>query len=137
MIILSLILFFIVLGWDLRSDYKKWKEGVHVKHTKEALTRGLLLIPAISLLVVPKVINTSFWYFLWVSTVSVGLYGSLWWELFDGIYNKLRGFKWRFNGSVDSDDSKLDRFLYKIGDFWEGVMKVGLILLFLILYITT
>jgi hypothetical protein len=59
----------------------------------------------------------------------------VWWELFDGFYNKMRGFKWRFNGTIDADDSKLDQFLYKIGDTWEGILKIGLILISLIAYI--
>lgn len=133
---LAITLFFFVLRWDVYSDYKKWKENIPVKHTKEAIIRGVLLLPSISLLVLVKLIGNNFTFssLLLYLFLTIGLLGALWWEFFDGWYNTLRGFKWRFNGSVDEDDALTDRILYKIGDFWEGVLKIGLILLFAVLY---
>lgn len=136
LITLAFILFFLVLRWDVYSDYKKWKNGIPVNHKKEALIRGVLLLPSISLLVLVKLIGNSFTFsnLILYLFLTVGMLGSLWIEFFDGWYNSLRGFKWRFNGSVDEDDALTDRILYKIGDFWEGVLKIGLILLFTVLY---
>lgn len=134
--ILSLISFFIVLKWDVNSDYKKWLDKKPVNHFKESLIRIVYLIPSVCFLAYPKIINIqNFWYVLLQILQSSLLLSALWWELFDGWYNKKRKFKWRFNGSVDLDDSKSDKFLYKIGDFWEGFLKIILILLFLLLYI--
>ena len=134
MITLSIILFFIVLRWDVYSDYNKWKTGIPVKHGKEAVIRGVYLIPSFVTLYLFKH-PVGFWSIVFTALVIIGLMGSFYWELFDGWYNKLRGFKWRFNGSKDPDDSKLDRFLYNLNDFWEGVLKISLIILFLTLYI--
>jgi hypothetical protein len=134
---LSVILFFLILTWDVNSDYDKWKQGIRVNHTKEALLRIALLTPSTILLAVPKLLNspkTIDHYALYIGLAACLLF-AIWWELFDGWYNKKRGFKWRFNGTVDDDDSTLDRFLYSIGDTAEGVLKIGLIALFLFLYI--
>lgn len=129
--LLAIIWFFGILYLDVESDFKKWKNNVPVKHTKEAIERGLMLLPTFGLLMV----HTN--WRVWDVLITMGLMGSVYWELFDGLYNTLRGFKWRFNGSVDEDDSILDKFLYKIGDKWEAVLKLGLIVLFLFLYFLT
>jgi hypothetical protein len=137
-IVASLILFFFVLQWDVESDYKKIKEKIPINHFKEGVIRILLLIPSIFLFALPKIyysdkINLD------VCTLylglSTGVLFSAWWEFFDGWLNKKRGYKWRFNGSIDPDDPVLDKFLHKIGDFWEGVLKITLIVSFLTAYI--
>jgi hypothetical protein len=129
MILLGILSFILVLVWDVLSDYRKWVNKIPVKHTYEALIRGLLLIPSFVFLVLPKEQSITLYF------TTAALISSVWWELFDGFYNKIRGFKWRFNGSRDPDDSKLDMFLYNIGDTWEGVLKISLIILFLTFYI--
>lgn len=63
--------------------------------------------------------------------------GAIWWEFFDGFYNKIRGFSWRFNGTVDPDDSFLDKLLYKLSPSQETILKWGLIIIFTTLYILT
>ena len=129
--IIAILWYFGFLYWDVKSDYKKWLQQLPVKHGKEAVQRGLLLMPSFILLMW----NTD--WTIWNGISALLLMGSAYWELFDGWYNKLRGFKWRFNGSVDPDDSLLDKFLYKIGDTWEGVLKIGLILASLTFYLLT
>lgn len=133
-IIISVILFVVVLRWDVNSDFKKWQNEIAVNHFKEGVIRSLLLIPSTLLLLFP-VFGMSMWQIVGKLSVALGLEFAVWWELFDGLYNKKRGKPWRFNGSVDKDDSILDRFLYKIGDRWEGVLKLGLITTSLVLYI--
>lgn len=61
--------------------------------------------------------------------------GVLFWELFDGFYNKIRGFSWRFNGSKDEDDSWLDKLLYNLSPKQQMLLKWGLISIFTTLYI--
>lgn len=122
MIILSIIYFFGILGWDISSDYKKWKKDIPINHTKDALLRILLLLPAIIGL---SLHNFSILMLLIATTMVF----SWWWELFDGIYNKIRGLSWRYNGSFDPDDSKLDTFLYHLNTTQETLLKWGLILL--------
>jgi hypothetical protein len=70
-----------------------------------------------------------------VFTVSVFMIGSFYWLFFDGLYNSFRGFSWWFNGSVDPDDSLLDRILMKMEDWQEALLKIGLFASSIFLYI--
>lgn len=134
--VIAAIYFLAMLWIDVHSDYHKWLSEIPVKHTKEAIIRVAFLSPTYILLAIPKMTPYfNLWNYLLTTLVVAGVIFSVWWELFDGFYNKIRGLKWRFNGSVDPDDSKLDKFLYGISDTWEGILKIGLIFLFLILYI--
>lgn len=136
LVISAIIWFFIILRWDVYSDYKKWKVGTPIDHFKEAVIRGVYLLPShIFLFTVKTHTGNNFWDFLLYITIVSGLLFSIWWEFFDGWYNKLRGFRWRFNGSVDKDDAMLDKLLYKLGDKAEGLLKWGLIVTFFFLYI--
>lgn len=134
-IIISALAFKKVLLWDVNSDYQKWKDKIPVKHTKEWFDRALRLIPSFIFLYIPLV-NSSLWSLVISFLVVFGVIFSVWWELFDGLYNRKRGFRWRFNGSIDSDDPFLDKFLYKIGDKKEAILKLGLISIFTILYLS-
>lgn len=136
-IILSYIVavywFYHQLRRDVLSDFRKWVQNIPVKHTKEAIMRVINLSPSFALILWPKLYwHHNFWL---ASLTSAGIIFSIWWEFFDGWYNKIRGFHWRFNGSVDKDDSFLDKFLYGIGGTWETLLKWGLIILALIGYI--
>ena len=120
---------FLILYFDVITDYNKWVKDIPVKHTKEAIIRIILLTPSVLSLLCPLNFN-GMGDFLLRLIIVYGAILSIYWEFFDGFYNNIRGFKWRFNGSVDEDDSFLDKFLYKIGDFWEGVLKWILIIFF-------
>jgi hypothetical protein len=128
--ILAIIWFFLVLKWDVNTDFKKWKENKPIKHTKEGIIRALLLLPSVVLLTLPD-------FTIWKLLAAASLEASVWWELFDGLYNKKRGFKWRFNGSQEPDDSRLDKFLYHLSDSKETLLKWGLIILSLCGYIVS
>lgn len=126
--ILAGVLFFIVLYYNVNSDYKKWLKNIPIKHTRGWFLRVLELIPCIFLLVYPtfniKSIVSSFF-----------LIGSTWWEFFDGWYNKKRNFKWRFNGSKDKDDAFLDKVLRKLSPTQQAILKYSLIIISLLLFI--
>lgn len=136
LLILAVIWFAGVLYWDVQTDFKKWKLGIPVKHRKEAIVRSLLLAP-VFIGLIWNYLPTNFGRTIYYSFVTLGLMFSIWWELFDGFYNKKRGYSWRFNGTVDPDDSKLDRILYGLNNTQETILKWGLILIFLILYLVT
>jgi hypothetical protein len=127
-ILIALAWFIVVLRWDILDDFQKWQNNIPINHAKEWRIRGLYMIPSFILFILPQ-IN---W---WQPVIVFFMIGSIWWEFFDGFYNKLRNKPWRFNGSVDPDDSILDKFLYKIGDTWEAVLKWGLILVSVALYV--
>lgn len=126
--ILSAIGFAGVLWWDVISDYKKWKKKIPINHRNQLILRAFLLIPSILLLVMP-------YESVWQILAAIGMQGAIWWEFFDGFYNKIRGFPWRFNGTKDPDDSFLDKFLYKLSPLQETILKWGLITIFTTLYI--
>lgn len=129
LIILAITAFVSVLRWDVTDDVSKWKKGIPVKHGKELIPRILLLlIPGIlfSIVALPS------W---WAILVIPFMMGSWWWEFFDGFYNKERGFTWRFNGSVDADDAKLDKLLRHFSPVMQGVIKWFLITGFTTLFV--
>lgn len=126
--IIATIWFLGVLWWDIWSDYKRWKLKIPINHTDEWVLRAVLLLPAVLLLVIGDVSIQKF-------VAATFLVASAWWEFFDGFYNKIRGFSWRFNGTVDPDDSWLDSILHTLKPVQELILKWGLIIVFTILYI--
>lgn len=125
--ILAAICFFLVLYWDVQSDYKKWLNNIPIKHTKEALIRSALLIPSFLCLSLPHI-------GLVKSLLCFGLIGSTYLLLFDGWYNLKRGQNWWFLGSVDADDAWWDKIQRKIPLKWLKILKITLPLGFLVLY---
>lgn len=117
---LGVILFFVVLGVNLYVDYKTWKKGIAINHKRGAILRVLGLAP------IPFLIGWS----------VLGLVLSLYWFLFDGLFNIIRGFGWWFTGSEDGkDDAKTDNFLQRL-KLWQHVtIKLGFILLSALLFI--
>jgi hypothetical protein len=130
MIFIPVILFLAVLAWDILSDYKKWLKNSSVEHTKEAWLRMLLLSPSIIGFTIFHPVKH--WGIL---VLSIFMVLSIFWYLFDGFYNKIRGFDWWFSGSIDEDESKFDNFLRWLGGFWGKVIKIGGIIIFTVLYI--
>jgi len=122
------IWFILVLWWDVWTDYKRWQRKIPINHVDEWVLRIVLLAPTIHLLSLPY---DPVWIFLPASLMV----GALWWELFDGFYNKIRKFPWRFNGTVDPDDSWLDKILHKLSPLQETILKWGLIVISTTLYI--
>lgn len=127
---LAFFCFGLVLWWDVKTDYRRWKNKKPINHKTDWLIRVLLISPSIVLLSFPS-------FHIWNIVFASLLEGFLFWELFDGFYNKLRGFSWRFNGTIDPDDSFLDRILYKLTPIQETILKWGLILISALLYILT
>lgn len=126
-ILLAIIWFSGILYWDVISDYNRWmKESID--HTKEGIMRTFLLVPSTLLLCYPE-------FSIWNIVASVILQATVWWELFDGFYNNKRRFHWRFNGTIEPDDPKLDIFLRKLSPRQQAALKWGLILISLIMYI--
>lgn len=127
-IILASILFFVILYLDVHSDYKKWKENKPVKHLKEWLFRALFLVPSAILLALPE--------FSILSVIhSIGIIGFTWLLLFDGFYNKIRGFNWWFLGSKDKDDAWWDKLQRKIPLKVLKITKISIPLLLILIYI--
>lgn len=113
MIKIAIILFLVVLGADLWTDYRLWEAGTPINHVRGAVLRTLALLPTVAILAgfwprwgevgIPEK-----WLALLLTTIL--MVGAVWWLLFDGFFSVLRGYGWWFNGSVDEGDSKLDVF---------------------------
>lgn len=126
--ILAIVCFFLVLYWDVQSDYKKWLNNIPVKHTKEAIIRALLLIPSLLCLVLPNITILKI-------LISLALMGSTYLLLFDGWYNVKRGQNWWFLGTVDEDDSWWDKFQRKIKLKTLKILKIGIPIALLITFL--
>ena len=115
-------MFFVVLAWDVASDYTKWLKHRAVIHGKEAWVRAILLAPSCYYMSTDLPLQ---WY--WGLSISAFAEASMWWLLFDGLYNVFRGYNWWFTGSVDPDDASTDTFLRKLKKWQHIALKFALI----------
>jgi len=120
MIWIAAISFFAVLAWDIITDYRKWLKQRGVAHTKEAWLRCLLLSPAIVLFTIAHLGN-SWWHLVYAVVMCFFVF----WIVFDGFYNVLRGFNWWYTGSDDKDDAGTDNFLQSIPLWLHILIKLG------------
>lgn len=121
---LAVIIFAATLLIDVYTDIKRWKKGVvtddvKISHIRGALLRSFGLAPVIFILG-------------WQSIPAVGF---LYWFLFDGLFNHIRGFNWWFTGSDDKNDAKTDDFLQSISLTKQKWIKIGGTIISVILYI--
>jgi len=132
MIWIAVISFFAILAWDVVTDYRKWLKQRSVNHTDEAWLRVLLMIVPTVFFCIAHTPAFNIWVLIDVALMQLFIF----WLLFDGIYNKLRGFGWWFAGSDDPDDSVLDNFLqeYPVAG---AILKIGGSILFITIYIFT
>lgn len=137
--ILAIILSIIILAVKVVYDYYTWLEkrnGINNKsitaHFKEWVLMAIASIPSIILLCKESGLD---WY---LSAPLAGLMIAFFiWLFFDGLYNKLRGFGWWYNGSDEEDDAGTDKFLKSIPTWLQGVLKIGGLVLFITIYILT
>jgi len=126
----AILLFFAVLIWDLISDYEKWLKERKVNHAKEGWLRAtLLLIP--TLILISAHPNKT----LWPVVYTLLLEGFWYWFLFDGIYNRIRGFDFWYTGTNDKDDAKTDNFLQSMPPWVHKVIKITAVIVATWLYI--
>lgn len=131
MIITGIILFVAVFSWDILTDYQKWLKEKAVNHTKEWWIRAALLFPSVGSFAAALPVH-------WVKgcIISAVMIAFVWWLLFDGLYNKLRGFGWWFNGSKDAaNDGWLDSLLMEMDDWQEALLKILPASFFIFVYI--
>jgi hypothetical protein len=66
--------------------------------------------------------------FFWVGVCAIAMQGFVFMFLFNGIYNRLRGFEWWFEGGnndpTEKDSSVIDLVLSKIGRFWSQAIVI-------------
>ena len=132
-ILIGLVIFGAILWGDLACDLRKWRNDEPVKHGKEGMLRALVLtIPTLFFLF--PVFDLSNKEILLKLGTIIGWEMFTWLLLFDGIYNIKRNFNWWFLGSVD-DDAITDKIQRKIPLPLLKVLKIGIPIIFTILYI--
>lgn len=137
-IILAIVLFVLLLLWNVDRHYQKWRFGQQqpdtgnttpIIHIPETIIRILVFIPVLALLIVSKgvtIIN--------IIESCAALFFTFW-LFFDGLFNLKRGRNWWFIGTVDKNESFLDNVKRKLGQFWTKVVQIGLFILSIIIYI--
>lgn len=118
-IIISTCIFLLVLAADLITDYRLWKKNKPVNHKVGFIIRSVGLTPI----------------FILLGARSILLVGALYFLLFDGLYNLLRGFNFWFTGSNDKDDATTDNFLQSIPLWAHIALKFALIIVGVIIFI--
>ena len=132
MIILGVISFLIVLAIDLITDYKRWLKQRIVNHKRGAWIRAVALIPSMIFLHLGNPFHNTKPIELVVLIILMEFF--VWWLIFDGCYNLLRGDNfWAIKGTT----AALDKFQQTIGPFWTWIIKLGFSISFLIVYIIT
>lgn len=132
----GIILFLVALAIELLIDYKAFLKARIVKHKTKPVKRFFMLLPSIICFTANHPFN---WYE--ASPIVIIMLAASWWLLFDGLYNIIRNYPWWFNGGhndpTEPDSSILDKWLSKLSDKWEAIIKIGLAGSLIIIYIKT
>jgi hypothetical protein len=133
MIIIAILLTLAILTGKLVYDYNLSKKELPVDHKKEWKLIAIGSIPSVILFSLGA--HGFSWNALLSSPFAGLMIAFFIWLMFDGIYNKLRGFGWWFTGTDDPDDASTDIFLQKL-KLWQHIaVKVGGFILFTVLFI--
>lgn len=131
--IIAIMLYIVLFSYILQTHLELWEQGKTINHTKWLLYRQIGFIPIVLGLLIAK---GDFNLLLIIATF--GLLNSVWWLLFDGLFNIKRGFNWWYNGSFgeeEVDGSWFDSLLKNLKPWQDGLIKIGLITIFLSLYL--
>ena len=123
-IIVSILLFLFALAYFCLTEYRKWLKHRGTDHREQwVLHVAFLLPPVVGFTVAHN------GHHLPVFALAASMVGFCFWTLFDGIYNEMRGYDWWFTGGhndpTEINDSKLDLFLFKIGETATKILKIG------------
>lgn len=116
-------IFFLTLAIHLAYDLKK---RVNINHKIESRFRLIGLIPATILISIP---------ISWSAVAVPLIVMSVYWFLFDGLFNIFRKYNWWFTGTNDPDDAATDNFLQKLTLTQHCLVKIGAIILSLLAYL--
>jgi hypothetical protein len=111
--------FVIVLAANVVYDYRKWLRNQGVRHKKDFIIRCILLVP--SLYLFAKALPVTW---VWSLIISGAMMGFVFWFLFDGLYNVIRGYKFFETGSIDKDESTTDNTQRFLGKFASILIKI-------------
>lgn len=125
---ISFLIINLTLVVNLWLHIKRWKEKKEVNHFKSAAFRGIGFIAA----------GVCLWFIGWKFSITGTLFHAFYfWLLFDGLYNLLRGYPFFQIGTIEKDEAKADNFLRTITPTQHKLLKIGLVVISLTLYILT
>ena len=125
MLLVAILTSIIPLIGKLLVDYKKWLAQKPVNHIKEFwIVIMCYVLPGILWI---DWLDTNRWY---AYPVVILMIGFLFWFLFDGLYNILRGFGWWFTGSDDKGDAKTDDLIQGLKPWQHKALKIGGMIIF-------
>jgi hypothetical protein len=136
-ILLAILIPLLVIATKLALNYRMWLrreiKGTSNKTVKHSIEWGLM---ATACLYSVYLLSTFSKLQIWFSfPLSAALEMAFIWLVFDGLYNKLRGFNWWFTGSVDKDDAVTDTFLHSLSLRQHIAIKTIPLIVFLITYL--
>jgi len=127
-------------------DHNKWADQKTINHKREWLVMffaswipgylfGLYNTPLSDWMPIKEaVVLFSFWISFLTSGVMMAFFI---FNFFPGPYNLLRGLKWWYPGSDDSNDSITEKYLKKYSLGKQKAIKIGGLVISIILYILT
>lgn len=127
-------LFLLILALFLWLHLKRFFRSQGINHKRTAFIRSVSFIaPTVGFTIEHP--GQHFWVFICAACMQMFLF----WLLFDGIYNKWRGFDWWFTGANDDvlekDNSFLDQLQEDLGLTATQAIKIGGSIMFLAFYI--
>lgn len=123
----AIILATAVLAWDIKSDFRYWKEEKPINHNNQGFKRILLLSPSIIMLAIP----ISWWAIAAATPMIMFWY----WLLFDGLLSNKKRFNFWSLGSDGPEDGVLDNFLQSLKRWQHIAIKIGGVIISTTLYI--
>lgn len=132
MIIIATVILLLIVCIKLLINYEDWINVRPINHTKEWCFMAIAAAPAIYFYTMASSLA---WYL--AAPLSAAMMAFFIWLLFDGLYNKVRGYNWWFTGSDDADDARTDNFLQSIDLWLHKLIKIGGNILLIATYIIT
>jgi len=136
-IILPILIFLLTLVGKLLFDSHQGFKKRNAINTKSITNHPLETVFVVICLIGSGILFAMHLPLNWAVTFLIIFFMQffVFWTLFDGGYNKLRGFNFWFNGSRDPDDSKLDRVLMAMPKWMQICLKLLGCITFIWLYI--
>lgn len=117
----------LVLWWDIKADFRYWKEERPINHSNQGFKRLMLLTPSIIMFAIPVA-----W---WAVAITFFMVCFWYWLLFDGLLSNKKRFNFWSLGSDGPEDGKLDNFLQSLKKWQHISIKIGGSLIFTTIYI--
>lgn len=136
----AFVLEHLVLLWDIKADFRYWKEEKPINHSNQGFKRLMLLTPSIILYSIPLYWEVdSLWLQIAIILLVVGIsflhVCFRYWLLFDGLLSNKKRFNFWSLGSDGPEDGRTDNFLQRLKKWQHIAIKVGGAAIFVTIYI--